>query len=270
MALQSFENNISNTHVQILADNTTAIAYVNHMGGRQVELDTLARKIWTWCLQRGMWISATHLPGTENVDADFESRHFNDRTEWSLNENIFTKIVKLFGAPDIDLFASRLNNKCDRYVSWHRDPHAEYVDAFSKSWHGIYSYIFPPFSLLGRCVQKIRQDKAQAVMVVPVWTTQAWFTNLLKLLIQEPVLLPRMDKIVLLPGSDKLHPLRKRLQLMVVRVSGEHSENKEFHERLQTLCSQPGGLEHINSTIRMSGGGISFALKGKLIECIRM
>ena len=42
VALQSFENEIKNTHVQILADNTTAIAYVNHMGGKQGELDDLA------------------------------------------------------------------------------------------------------------------------------------------------------------------------------------------------------------------------------------
>ena len=159
-----------------------------------------------------MWISATHLPGTENVDADFESRPFNDRTEWSLNENIFTEIVQLFGRPDIDLFASRLNNKCKRYVSWYRDPHAEHVDAFSISWHDTYSYIFPPFSLLGRCVQKVRQEKAKAIMVVPVWPIQAWFTNLLKLLVK-PVLLPKMERSVSLPGCQGLHPLRKRLQL---------------------------------------------------------
>ena len=210
LALQSFKNEIKNTHVQILADNKTAIiAYVNHMGGKQGELDDLAKNIWTWCLERGMWISATHLPGTENVDADFESRHFNDRTEWSLNENIFTEIVQLFGRPDIDLFASRLNNKCKRYVSWHRDPHAEHVDAFSISWHDTYSYIFPPFSLLGRCVQKVRQEKAKAIMVVPVWPTQAWFTNLLKLLVQKTSVIAKNGKNSLVARLPRVTPASK-------------------------------------------------------------
>ena len=43
------------------------------------------------------------------------------------------------------------------HVSWHRDPHAEFIDVFSHSWKDTYWYIFPPFSLIGKCLQKLRQ-----------------------------------------------------------------------------------------------------------------
>lgn len=36
--------------------------------------------------------------------------------------------------PDIDLFTSRLNAKTDCFVSWHPEPGAMAVDAFSISW----------------------------------------------------------------------------------------------------------------------------------------
>ena len=50
--------------------------------------------------------------------------------------------------PDIDLLASRLNAKTDCFVSWHPEPGAMAVDAFSFSWAYLKCYAFPPFSLL--------------------------------------------------------------------------------------------------------------------------
>ena len=116
--------------ILLLLDNTTAIAYINNMGGKKGQLNNLAKEIWEWCLVRKIWLSASHLPGVDNVDADYESRHFNDRSEWSLNGNTFLKLTEIFGTPDIDLFASRLNTKCKCYEAWQRDPKAAFIDAF--------------------------------------------------------------------------------------------------------------------------------------------
>jgi hypothetical protein len=43
-------------------------------------------------------------------------------------------------------------------------------------------YMFPPFSLLGSCIKKIRLEEANAVVVVPLWPTQPWFTRLMEML----------------------------------------------------------------------------------------
>ena len=115
-ALQSFQDKLVDKHVQLLLDKTTAVAYVNHMGGKQPSLNDLT--LWSWCLAKIIWLSAAHIPGVNNVDADFESRHFYDRCEWSLDNRVFHNLSHIFGQMDIDLFASRLNAKCQRYVAW--------------------------------------------------------------------------------------------------------------------------------------------------------
>ena len=65
----------------------------------------------------------------DNTLADYMSRNFSDNIKWELNQNIFDKICKVFGKPD--LFVSRLNNKLDTYISWAPEPGAWKVDAFS-------------------------------------------------------------------------------------------------------------------------------------------
>ena len=80
-------------------------------------------------------------------------------------------------------FASRLNFKVSTYASWKPDPGAKYVNAFYMSWYEHYFYAFPPFSVIAACLQKIDQNQATGVLVVPMWQTQPWFTTLLHLLV---------------------------------------------------------------------------------------
>ena len=77
--------------------------------------------------------------------------------------------------PDIDLFASRLNRQFPRYCSFKPDPDASYIDAFTFSWSDKHFNCFPTFSCVLRVLQKIIQDKAVGVAVVPMWPTQLWY-----------------------------------------------------------------------------------------------
>lgn len=82
LALKSFCMEFSDIHVKIMTDNTCAKAYINNMGGIKSEkMNMLSRKIWFWCMNRNIWISADHVPGKNNV-ADKFSREFNDSVEW--------------------------------------------------------------------------------------------------------------------------------------------------------------------------------------------
>ena len=72
--------------------------------------------------EHNIWVSAVHVPGTENIEADRQSRIFYEHTEWSLEDTTFNQICKKFFTPSIDLFASRVNHKVDSYVSLHPDP----------------------------------------------------------------------------------------------------------------------------------------------------
>ena len=102
-----------------------------------------------------MWISAAHIPGKDNIEADHQSRILQDATEWKLHPELFQKIVDKFGKPDIDLFASRINRQLKSYVSWHPEPEAMAVNAFSLTWNNKFFYMFPPFSLVGQVLAKV-------------------------------------------------------------------------------------------------------------------
>ena len=65
--------------------------------------------------------------------------------EWMLSASIFSGIVALFGKPDIDLFASRLDAQVEDYVSWKPHPMAKFVDAFTIDWSQFFFYAYPPF-----------------------------------------------------------------------------------------------------------------------------
>ena len=90
---------MGNFHIRVQCDNTTAVCYINNIcGSKSLDCNSVARQIRDYCIERNIWISASHLPGFENTDAHRESRHFNDRTEWQLEPDIYHSITKQFGS----------------------------------------------------------------------------------------------------------------------------------------------------------------------------
>ena len=173
-ALKLFCSQVNETHVQIQIDNTTAVSYINNMGGsKSPALNNIAIELWEWCIHR-------------NIDAALKFRSFSDKHEWMLNRNVFTDILTEFPALNMDLFASRLTTQLTQYCSWQPDPGSAFVDAFSIDWSEFNFYAFPPFNLIPRCLQKIQQDNGKGILIVPVWSTQTWFPLALQLLHSQP------------------------------------------------------------------------------------
>ena len=109
LAVMTFLKNKTRMSVLLRLDNTTAVAYINNLGGTvSKELVDLAKSLWMWCLERNIHIIAQHLPGVPNVIADAESRTIIDRSDWQLNPVIFSTIAHIVGPIEVDMFASRL------------------------------------------------------------------------------------------------------------------------------------------------------------------
>ena len=123
-------------------------------------------------------------------DCTRESRTFHSSAEWQLHKMVFQNILTLLGQCQVDLFATRLTHQLPQYVRWRPDPFAMATDAFQVCWTNVEGYAFPPFSLVGRCLQKVRQKQRILIIIAPVWPAQVWYPLLLELLIQHPVLLP--------------------------------------------------------------------------------
>ena len=55
-------------------------------------LSEMTCNLWSWCLERGIYLSAEHLPGIYNTTADVESRALRSSSEWELSANVLALI----------------------------------------------------------------------------------------------------------------------------------------------------------------------------------
>ena len=137
------------------------------------------------------------------------------------------------------MFASRLSHQLPKFVSWFPEPGAYKNDAFSFSWSCYSPYLFPPFSLIGKVINKIIEDEVKrAVMIIPFWKSQSWFPLVMDLLISIPVRLPRHKDILTLPYNGQVHPLCRSLTLIAVELSADISRVRDFYQKLHpSFCS---------------------------------
>lgn len=163
------------------------------------------------------------------------------------------------------MFASRLNRQLERYAAWRPDPEAEIIDAFSACWTDLFIYAFPPFSLIARLVAKLSLDQGECILIAPVWTSQSWFPAVMGMMMDIPLLLPKMMNLLTIPGTDKLHPLQNKMWLMACRLSGKQYKVETFLRQLPESSWQLGDLEHKSSTRPTLSAGFSTVVKGKLI-----
>lgn len=233
-------------HIELLMDNSTAVAYLNKRGGtKSSTLAQLAVEIWTFCLSHNIWITARHLPGVLNVEADFASRNFNNRTEWTLDRKIFRQVTSLFYTPQVDLFASRITHQLPMYMSRYPDPESLAVDAFSQNWNKWTVFIHPPIVLLPRILQKLRQDNASGILIAPHWPGQPWFPLIIELLTDYPAMIPMTASTITLPfDKEEVHPLWKTLKLAAWPVSGVVSQQQAFLRRCAGSSWHPGEKPH--------------------------
>ena len=257
------------THIRIMSDNVTAVCYINAMGGCQSDIcNRIACDIWQWAIEKSIWLSAAHTPGTGNCEADELSRKFNPNLEWSVTDEVFNQILKVFAlGPTIDLFASRVNAKLPAYVSWKADPFARYVDAFTLNWASHTFYAFPPFVLVGRCLSKIRGDGATGILIVPMWPTQSYFASLLSMLVDTPRYFKATRKTLTNPLlGEQRHPLQ--VTLLVCRVSGNPLLSMEFRHKLPTSSCPLGDRVQLNNMMCSSTNGPHFVCQGKTLLCV--
>lgn len=225
-ALKCFLKNTNNKNILLRIDNTTAIATINKMGSIQhTKLNNISKEIWNWCESKNIFIQASYISSTNNTIADSESRIKNMSNEFELKNTIFRQITNIFGSPNIDLFATYQNKKCNTFISWHPDPESMCVDAFTIDWEPYFFYAFPPFQIIGKVLDKIVHDKATGILVVPDWPSQFWYPRFKELLTDEPLKFQPFNEIVI-SHFRPTDPLQKTT-LVVGKLSGSHSYTRE-------------------------------------------
>ena len=178
LALKEFQTLVFNKTVLVATDNTTVVAYINKEGGmKSGSLCALLWRILSWCTRQQVTLRARHIPGRLNVIADKLSRLGQTiQTQWSLHPAVFQALCSRWHQPQVDLFATRFNNKLPQFVSPVPDPQAWAVDALSLSWEDLDPYAFPPAAILGKVVKKLQDYPCnRIILIAPGWPNMPWF-----------------------------------------------------------------------------------------------
>ena len=130
----------------------------------------LSLGLWNWSLSRQIHASARYIPGIFNKHADHMSGRLR-LTNCRMEVEPYS-VPKDSWIPQIDLFATRANTQLRKFVSWIPDHQCSAIDAFSIQWSDPLSYTFPPFSLIMRCVQRLKNQKGKILLVTPVWRSR--------------------------------------------------------------------------------------------------
>ena len=103
-------------------------------------------------------------------------------------------------------------------------------------------YAFPPFALIGKVLQKVRKDKAELILIAPLWSSQSWFPQLCQLAIQNPVQIPCQQNLLTNP-QGQIHPLvlNKSLALAAWRISGQPWVQARYQQGLKCLSQIADG-----------------------------
>ena len=167
LTMKAFLKERHGISVLLQLDNSTAVAYINNLGGTvSSALTSLAKALWLWALERDILITAQHIPGVSNTVADLELRSERDWSDWMLAYEVFQKINQIFGPLEVDLFASRLTHQIPRFFSWKMDPLAEAVDAFQQDWKSVNSYANLPWCLIGHVLNNLGDSSVERSSLV--------------------------------------------------------------------------------------------------------
>ena len=207
-AVRNYSATLSEISKHLRVDNTANLAWIKSRIAANKTVHLLLKEFLEFCAEKQIWVYASYISSSRNKVADKESRKLRDNLEWSVKEKLFDRIVPNFGPVITDLFASRVNCKVNRYYSHsfefnHRKKKTIGIDAFSYCCSNETFYAFLSFAIIPKVLSKIQADMAKRVPFIPPFTTQSWFTRLLRLLIHESLLLRKSNTSFYFPHRRK-------------------------------------------------------------------
>ncbi len=200
MGFKAFSPFFGGKHIQILSDNTSALAYIRNKGGPNVFLTGIAKAIWAEAEDLGVYLSCKHIAGQSNVTADRLSRTW-DKSNWMLHPRLFSFLDRTWGPHTIDRFASCTNAQVELFNSRFWEPLTAGVDALAQTdWDVHNNWVNPPFCLLPKVLSKVVEQKAHATVIAPVFRGQPWFQTLQSLSVLPPIRIPNSVQTFLRMG----------------------------------------------------------------------
>ena len=80
-------------------------------------------------------------------------------------------------------------------MTWEQDPMAVARDALMAEWDSK-SYLFPPVPLLMRVIEIVKVQRVEALLICPRWPSSLWWPLLEDLMLEPPLPLPPLRRVV--------------------------------------------------------------------------
>ena len=223
-------------HILLEMDNKTAVAYVNRRGGGHSVTFPVPITLGTVVLPAdpGLMDDSPSLTGGVECGSrrsleGFQPAHRVDASEGCLSGH-----------------STSLLSSGDRPICIALEPSAAYLCVTTPRPHVLQQwmpfnrgqwkrFIHPPVVLLSRILQKVRSDKATALLVVPDWPGQPWYAQIQLMLTGAPYPLPKEKSLLTLPfDQEAAHPLWRSLNLTVWPISGQPTRRQVSLKRWLT------------------------------------
>jgi hypothetical protein len=197
-AVECFAPELAKTVVRLHEDNQAVCAILMKGTSKSPELMRELRKLFHLCGLHSITLRPQYIKSQLNIAADRLSR-MTDSEDWMLNPKYFDIATDTWGLPSVDRFATANNHQVPRFNSRYRSPGMEAMDCWSQDWSLEHNWLNPPWTCIGRCLDKLRRQGGTATMVVPYWTSQYWWPMLTDMAVDSMYLPPQQD--LFLPGD---------------------------------------------------------------------
>ena len=108
----------------------------------------------------------------------------------------------------------------------------------------------------GECYKKSTRN---AIVIVPLWTIQSWFTRIMELAISQLIIIPSRTRAK--------HPLYPKLQMLAFLIPNQFHLQHQFRQMHKQLYQQHGETLPKQNIIVYSKDGQTFVVKGISIHC---
>lgn len=125
---------------------------------------------------------------------------------------MFQKLIQAFRSVDVNLLVSRLCDQMPGYRSWQLGPHVCMADAFHNA--------LSQFALMEKVLVKVVGNRCTFIIKNLVRPFQPWYTQLLRMCIQDPTLIPLFLNL-LTDLNQNQHPfcMNRTLALAAGKIS---------------------------------------------------
>ena len=243
--LLGFSQFLRGKTIALFCDNVTTVAYLRRSGGTRPKVLFLkAREILLWVESMQITILPQFIQGSLNSRADLLSRpNLVIGSEWTLHQQVVQELLHQWPAI-IDLFATSLTARLPVFFAPAWEPKAAGVDAFLQPWDNLQAYAFPPIAIIRRVLLKLRASHhCDLTLIAPFWPQREWFPDLLELLSDIPIELPKRQDLLRQPHFHRFHENLQMLRLTAWRLSSDSHDKQASLKKW--LANLPSVGEHL-------------------------